>query len=216
MILTSQGQIKIVPSVPKGLIIAFYGTLLPEGWAICDGTLGTPDLTLRVLVGDTAVGTGTAGGTQDAVTGLTHSGFALTNHSDHSPTQPSAHSAHSVTQPSDHSNHTATQPATHPTHSSEGAHTHDAHTTSADGSAAIATNKLVGPATHSSDGAHTHDAHPAHSGWGVNAHSAHSGFAVDAHSAHSGFAVDAHSAHGITQADTHLYKVHKLAYIMKL
>lgn len=215
MIYTAQGEEKVVPALPAGLIIAFYGTVIPAGWFLCDGTNGTPDLTIRVMVGDTAVSTGTAGGTQDAATGLTHTGFALTNHSDHIVTQPNAHSDHVATQPSAHSDHIVTQPNTHATHASQGGHTHDAHSTVNTGSVAVASTHLIGPATHSTDGAHTHDAHPAHAGWGVDSHSAHAGFAVDAHSAHAGFAVDAHSVHSITQADTHLYKVYKLAYIMK-
>lgn len=216
MKLDAQGYRAEVPDrIPKGMIVAFTGLSVPSGWAICNGTNGTPDLTTRFLVGDTAAGTGTSGGT-DSPGSITHTGFALGNHTDHSPTQPAAHSAHTPTQPSDHAAHVATQPATHPTHSAAGSHTHDAHATSADGSIAVATNKLVGPATHSADGSHTHNAHPAHASWGVNGHSSHAGFAVDAHSTHSGFAVDAHSVHSVTQPATHSYKHMLLVYIMKL
>lgn len=211
------GEQKRLPGVDRGLIIAFTGPRIPTGWALCDGTLGTPDLRGAMVVGATAAGTGTAGGTADTSVGLVHAGFALGAHSNHVPTQPGAHTAHSVTQPSTHSNHAPTQSAVHPTHASGGAHTHDTHVLGATGSLAVAGVKLVGPAAaHSSDGAHTHDAHPAHAGWGVDVHSAHAGFAVDAHNAHSGFAVDAHDAHGVTQADTHLYKVFVVAYVMKL
>ena len=31
-------------AVQKGTIVAFWGTTAPQGWAICDGTNGTPDL----------------------------------------------------------------------------------------------------------------------------------------------------------------------------
>lgn len=215
-VVDAQGQRKGLRLVAPGTIIAFSGPRVPSGWAVCDGTLNTPDLRDRFIVGDTAVGTGTAGGTESAETGLTHTGFALANHSNHSPTQPAAHSAHVVTQPADHSAHSPTQADTHATHASGGAHTHNAHTLAADGSTALATNKLVGPATHSSDGAHTHNAHPAHTTWGVNVHSVHAGFAVDAHSAHTGFGVDAHSVHGMTQAGNHLLRAMKLIYILKL
>lgn len=145
-----------------------------------------------------------------------HGGFNLADHSNHSPTQMGAHTSHSPTQPSPHANHSPTQPSPHPDHSSDGAHTHDAHTTSADGSLAVATNKLVGPSTHSSDGGHTHDAHSAHTGFAVNAHTAHSGWTVNAHTSHAGFAVDAHSVHSVTQPDTHTLKHYRMALIMKI
>lgn len=215
-VVDAQGQRKGLRLVAPGTIIAFAGPRVPTGWHICNGTNGTPDLTDRFIVGDTAVGTGTAGGTQSVETGLVHTGFALADHSAHTPTQPAAHSAHGVTQPAAHSSHAAVQAGDHGTHASGGAHTHNAHTLSADGSVAVATNKLVGPTTHSTDGAHTHDAHSAHAGFGVNAHSAHAGFAVTAHSAHTGFGVDAHSVHGITQAGNHLLKAFKCVLLMKL
>lgn len=215
VVIDAQGQRKGLRVVAPGTIIGFSGVRLPSGWNICDGTFGTPNLVDRFIVGDTAVGTGTAGGTESAETGLTHTGFALANHSAHSSTQPAAHSAHIVVQPADHAAHSPTQAATHPTHASGGAHTHDAHALIADGSIPVATNKLTGPATHSLDGAHAHNAHPAHTTWGVDVHSVHAGFAVDAHSAHTGFGVDAHSVHGITQAGNHLLKSMKLVYIIK-
>lgn len=216
-VIDGQGLTKTIPAVHRGLIIGFYGTAVPNGWGLCDGTNGTPDLRDRFILGDTVVGTGSAAGTASPVTGLVHTGFALTNHSAHSPTQPGAHSAHGVTQPDAHSAHVATQPDTHATHNFLGAHSHDAHTSAATGSIATAGVKLIGPvAAHSVAGSHQHDAHPAHTGFGVDAHSAHSGFAVDAHSAHSAFAVDAHSAHSVTQPDTHTFLHIQLAYIMKL
>lgn len=37
--------------VPQGVICMWSGTIPPAGWAICDGTLGTPNLTARFIVG---------------------------------------------------------------------------------------------------------------------------------------------------------------------
>ena len=36
----------VISLIPKGLIVYWYGTIaqVPTGWAICDGTNGTPDL----------------------------------------------------------------------------------------------------------------------------------------------------------------------------
>lgn len=210
-----QGAEKTEDSLLFGTIVAYSGTFIPTGYALCDGTLGTPDLRDHMVLGDSGVGLGSQAGSTSPGS-LVHTGLAVANHSNHTPTQPDAHSNHVATQPSTHSNHVATQPTSHGTHASTGGHTHNAHTLRNDGSLAVAATKLTGPTTHSSDGTHTHDTHSAHSGWGVDAHSAHSGFAVDAHSAHSGFDVDAHSVHSVTQPSTHEMKHIELAYIMRL
>ena len=60
-------------SLPKGMIVAFNSAEAPEGWAICDGTKGTPDLKNKFIIGanpGAAYGTtsgpalGTTGGNQ--------------------------------------------------------------------------------------------------------------------------------------------------------
>ncbi len=49
-------------SVPSGVIVAFYGTMVPEGWVLCDGRttargVTTPDLRDRFILGlDPATG----------------------------------------------------------------------------------------------------------------------------------------------------------------
>jgi len=37
----------------KGIIFLWYGSILsiPEGWALCDGTQGTPDMNYKFLLG---------------------------------------------------------------------------------------------------------------------------------------------------------------------
>ena len=37
--------------LPKGTIVAFNSKVIPDGWAICDGTKGTPDLRDRFILG---------------------------------------------------------------------------------------------------------------------------------------------------------------------
>jgi hypothetical protein len=36
---------------PKNMIILYHGSSIPAGWAVCDGTKGTPDLRGRFVVG---------------------------------------------------------------------------------------------------------------------------------------------------------------------
>ncbi|MEA2663926.1 MAG: hypothetical protein QOI11_870 [Candidatus Eremiobacteraeota bacterium] len=45
-------------SFARGMIVAYYARsgAIPAGWAICDGTNGTPDLRDRYLVGVDALG----------------------------------------------------------------------------------------------------------------------------------------------------------------
>ena len=37
--------------IPSGLIMMYYGNTIPDGWALCDGTNGTPDLRNRFIIG---------------------------------------------------------------------------------------------------------------------------------------------------------------------
>ena len=37
--------------IPSGLIMMYYGNNIPDGWALCDGTNGTPDLRNRFIIG---------------------------------------------------------------------------------------------------------------------------------------------------------------------
>ena len=51
MLLWSQQVLNNI--VPKGVICGWYGSsaVIPDGWALCDGTNGTPNLTDRFIVG---------------------------------------------------------------------------------------------------------------------------------------------------------------------
>ena len=73
--------------IPSGIIIMWHGLLanIPVGWALCDGTNGTPDLRDRYLKGS-AVSTnpGSTGGanthTHAEHASQSHSGAAVGNH----------------------------------------------------------------------------------------------------------------------------------------
>ena len=56
--------------VPVGTIVAYAGESedLPEGWAVCDGTEGTPDLTHRFIMGAGSGVNANSRGGSDAVT----------------------------------------------------------------------------------------------------------------------------------------------------
>jgi hypothetical protein len=98
--------------VPVGGIIMWSGTVatIPANWHLCDGTVSTPDLRDKFIVGAKQDDTGVA---KTNLTGsLTQSGGSTSHHhADHTVTQPSNHAAHthSVTSNvtvADHASHT--------------------------------------------------------------------------------------------------------------
>ena len=222
-------------SIPSGLIAMWHGLLVnvPAGWALCDGTGGTPDLRSSFVKGAAAgVDPGVTGG----ATSHSHSNHAVTQPNAHAVTQPSAHSnhavtqpnAHAVTQPGAHSNHVVTQPGAHSNHVVTQPDAHAAilnhvhvqqafgGTTAATTGTHLMTSTATGGSLRSSGESTLNPtsggaATMPHANAAVDAHSAHSGSAVDAHSAHSGTAVDAHagtavdahSAHSGTAVDAH-------------
>jgi hypothetical protein len=192
--------------IPAGAIVLWSGLLanIPSGWALCDGTLGTPDLRSRFVKG-TAAGVD-PGGTGGAAT-HTHAAHAA-----HVVTQPSAHAAHVVTQPSDHASHTHTytQVVNHvhrqqynPTTTGALSGPTTAPDTSSSGTAAWGTVDTQNPTGGVATGTTA----------GPGATITHAGTAVDAHSAHAGTAVDAHSAHDSPNSEPAYFA---LAFIMKL
>lgn len=48
---TDNGNCLNTTSVPPGGIIMWSGTTIPDGWLLCDGTNGTPDLRDRFILG---------------------------------------------------------------------------------------------------------------------------------------------------------------------
>lgn len=80
-------------TVPVGGIIMWSGTIatIPVGWALCDGTLGTPDLRDRFVI-PTGVAPNTIGGTTSPTAALPN--HVVTQPNNHVVTQPNNHAAH--------------------------------------------------------------------------------------------------------------------------
>lgn len=109
-----------VGGLPSGIICMWSGLLanIPNGWFLCDGDNGTPDLQDRFIIGVAqGINPGGTGGSN------THS------HNNHAITQPNDHAAlvHAGATVGDHSAlaHSVTQPSAHSDH---GALSHSAHT----------------------------------------------------------------------------------------
>ncbi len=58
------GKLEVAQSagIPSGLIVMFSGTVIPTGWALCDGSSGRPDLRNRFILGGSGGEVGAAGG----------------------------------------------------------------------------------------------------------------------------------------------------------
>lgn len=67
--MTSNSFIEPTDAYPSGIIIPFFDDTVPDGWVLCDGNNGTPDLRSRFVksVPDSSTTPGTTGG-QDTVT----------------------------------------------------------------------------------------------------------------------------------------------------
>lgn len=80
-------------SLPAGLIVLWHGLLsaIPSGWALCDGTSGTPDLRSKFVKGaaagqDPGATGGAATHTHDDHAALQHAGAAVDAHASHTHT----------------------------------------------------------------------------------------------------------------------------------
>jgi microcystin-dependent protein len=128
--------------VPKGGIIMWSGALasIPQGWALCNGANGTPDLRNRFIVGaGSTYSVGNTGGT-DSVT-LTAAQMPTHNHSA-STAAAGAHSHGGSTGANGGHGHTASSGAA-------GAHSHTATTSSAGAHSHTASTGSAGSHSHS-------------------------------------------------------------------
>ena len=216
-------------SLPAGLIVMWGGLVanIPSGWALCDGSNGTPDLRGRFIKGASAEPGGTGGAATHTHAGhtdhsaLTHSGATV---GDHAVTQPSAHPDHAALSHSAHAgatvaNHTDVLNHTHPENRNS------ATTGGLDGWAAgdtststpLQTGYVTGNPSANGVAAqvHTVGQASAHSDHGAQSHSAHSGTAVDAHAVGqaSQHGAQSHSAHDNANSEPAYYA---LCFIQKV
>ncbi|WP_440974368.1 hypothetical protein [Pseudomonas koreensis] len=49
--LETDGRLHVIASIPKGTIVMFNGDTIPEGWGLCDGRDGRPNLIDRFIIG---------------------------------------------------------------------------------------------------------------------------------------------------------------------
>lgn len=191
--------------VPRGGIIMWQGSIVPYGWALCDGDHGTPNLVDRFVVGTgLTYAIGDSGGAPGET--LTHSGTAVafsggTNHA-------GGTSAVTFTGGSNHSG--GSQTLSH-TQNHSGNHTHDA-------SAFIEVGASPGSGVFAWDygSGGSHKTTSIQSGL-PNSHGDHTANNPSAHSA----TVPNPSAHtlSVTQPDDHVVSLppyYALAFIMRL
>lgn len=222
------------PGIPSGVICMWAGTVatIPAGWYLCDGTNGTPNLADQFIVGEVT----TPGGTGGTISPTA----ALTTHSAHVFTQPSAHSAHVFTQPSAHTLGASGAGSSH-THATGGTHTHTlspalgwAQVNTTTGAVRLRRSTSASISWTSDSGRLFTDTGASLAaetvGAGLDgltaaandatsaAEAAHT-HAAGTISAHAGGAVDAHSAHAGGAVDAHsahaIYKYFKMAFIQK-
>lgn len=193
--------------VPTGAIVAFHGGSIPDGWAVCDGTNGTPDLRDRFIVGaSTTKAAGSSGG-QESVT-LTAAQSGLPAHT-HTTAPADASHTHTFKKNLFRHNHTMASAGEH-TH---GVEVYQAYRYGASGSwlyDMVATGGGSPIGTTTPNGGHWHSL-----GEAFNLPDADK-FTADTSSASHSHNVNANTAANATQAHSNMPPYYALVYIMKL
>lgn len=107
-------DLNIANGVPSGAIMMWHGATAPSGWAVCDGTQGTPDLRNRFVLGAGTRAVGTRGGAETVTLTAAQSGLPSHTH-----TMQNANATHA------HGNGTTNLQHSHSASvTSDGAHSH--------------------------------------------------------------------------------------------
>ena len=191
-----------VGGVPAGVIVAFHGSVIPSGWAVCDGLNGTPNLQDRFIIGaSNSRAAGSSGGESSVTLTAAQSGVPAHGH-----TTANADAPHS---------HPLTQTDLAHTHSISpvGSHAHQGkwipyvNEVSVGGTGKTAIQGGIGHDAIPFDGGHDHTAGYA---LGLHGHTVQSGNATHSHS------VNANTAANASQAHNNMPPYYALAFIMKL
>lgn len=191
-----------IGGVPAGVIVAFHGATIPDGWAVCNGLNGTPNLQDKFIVA--ASGTraaGSTGGVESVTLTAAQSGVPAHTH-----TTENADAPHS---------HPLTQTDLTHNHGMDwaGSHAHGGkwlpyvNNVGVTGSGKWATEGNNGHDIIPPDGNHIHGIH---NSLGLHGHTVQSGNAPHSHP------VKANTAANASQAHTNMPPYYALVYIMKL
>ena len=161
------GYLTSAPSsgVPSGTIVMYNSGSAPSGWAVCDGSNGTPDLRGRFIVAAGGSYSGT-GGSADAVVvshGHGYSSFSSTGDHTHSVSQ-------SSTNVSNQSNHTHPAGNYSVSNASGGSHSHSVDFDTDEGGSHTHHANISGT-TDNQSANHTHTLDTTGSGFGGGGHS---------------------------------------------
>jgi microcystin-dependent protein len=193
-----------VGGVPAGVIVAFHGSVIPSGWAVCNGSNGTPNLQDRFIIGaSNSRAAGSSGGESSVTLTAAQSGVPAHTH-----TTASADAAHS---------HSLTETNLQHSHGmgDAGGHYHGVNVYQASryGAAGSWNYDLVATAggtpygSTDTAGAHSHGIHNA---LGLHGHTVQSASAPHSHT------VNANTAANAAQPHNNMPPYYALVYIMKL
>ena len=191
-----------VGGVPAGVIVAFHGSVIPSGWAVCNGLNGTPDLQDRFIIGaSNSRAAGSSGGESSVTLTAAQSGVPAHGHT--TDPQNAAHS-HSLTETNLAHSHGMDYAGTH---AHGGKWIPWVNPVGVDGSGKWATRGDNGYDSIPNDGNHIHGIHNA---LGNHGHTVKSGDASHSHTVYNNTAANASQAHN------NMPPYYALVYIMKL
>ena len=191
-----------VGGVPAGVIVAFHGSVIPAGWAVCNGLNGTPNLQDRFIIGASNSRAAGSSGGESSVT-LTAAQSGVPAHSHNTASADAAHS-HGLSETNLAHSHGMDYAGTH---AHGGKWIPWVNDLNVGGTGKTATQGGNGHDSIPSDGNHYHTVHSA---LGNHGHTVQSGNATHSHT------VNPNTAANATQAHNNMPPYYALVYIMKL